>query len=94
MKMLSQAVHFHTETKENYFLRNNHPRSLLLLGGIKTLQLGNHLIAPLDPGYGIVNELVHHSLGGLLFVHNGGTLAHEERAELLERVILLLVIRA
>lgn len=58
------------------------------------LQLGNHLVALLHPLDGIVDELVDDGLGGLLLVDDGGALAHEEGAELLKRVVLIILLRS
>lgn len=55
------------------------------------LELGNHGVALLDDLDGITNELVNDSLGGLLLVDNGSALAHEEGAESLKRVVILIV---
>ena len=55
------------------------------------LQLGDELVALLDPSNGIVDELINDGLGGLLLVNNGSSLAHEERTESLKRVIVLIV---
>lgn len=55
------------------------------------LQLGDELVALLDPSNGIVDKLVDNGLGRLLLVDNGSGLAHEERTEGLERVIILIV---
>lgn len=60
------------------------------------LQLGlsadDELATLLQLGNSIVDELVNDGLGGLLDVDNGGSLAHEEGAELLKRVVILLVV--
>lgn len=53
------------------------------------LQLGNHLVAALHPGNGIVDKLVNDAAGRLLLVDNGGALAHEERAEGVNGVVVL-----
>lgn len=59
---------------------------------ILVLQLSNHLVTLLDPGNSIVDKLINDSFGGLLLVDNCGTLAHQVRAELLERVITVIVV--
>lgn len=51
------------------------------------LQLGNHLVALLEPCNGVVYELVHDCLGGLLLVTYSRGLTHEEGAELVEGVV-------
>lgn len=60
------------------------------------LQLGlstnDELATLLQLGNSIVDELINDSLGGLLDVDNGGSLAHEEGAELLKRVIVLVLV--
>lgn len=60
------------------------------------LQLGlstdDELAALLQLGNSIVDELIDNSLGGLLDVDNSSSLAHQEGAELLQRVVILLVV--
>lgn len=51
------------------------------------LQLGNHLVALLEPCDGVVDKLVDNSLGGLLLVADSSGLAHEEGAELVQRIV-------
>lgn len=63
------------------------------------LQLGlsadDELAALLQLSNSIVDELIDNSLGGLLDVDNGSSLTHEEGAELLQRIIILVdVLRA
>lgn len=60
--------------------------------GKKKSQLGNHLVTLLDPKNGVVDKLVDDGLGWLLFVDDSSALAHEVRAELLKRVIAVIVI--
>lgn len=55
----------------------------------KDLQLGNHLVAALHPGDGVVDKLVNDGAGRLLLVDNGGALAHEQRAEGVNGVVVL-----
>ena len=57
-----------------------------------TLQLSNHLVALLQPGSGVGDQLVDDSLGRLLVVHNSGNLAHEVRAGVVHRVIINIVV--
>jgi hypothetical protein len=60
------------------------------------LQLGlsadDELAALLQLGNSIVDKLIDNRLGGLLDVDNSGGLAHQEGAELLKRVIILVVV--
>lgn len=60
------------------------------------LQLGlstnDELAALLQLGNSIIDELIDDVLGGLLDVDNGGSLAHQEGAELLQRVLILVVV--
>lgn len=48
----------------------------------------------MDPLDCIVDELVHDGLGGLLLVDDGGALAHEVRAVLLEGVLVVILLLA
>lgn len=57
-----------------------------------SLQLGNHLVASLQPRNSVVYELVHNSLCGLLLVHNSCALAHEVRSVLVEEILILIVV--
>lgn len=56
------------------------------------LQLGNHLVALLHPGDSVVDKLVNDGLGRLLLVDNGGALAHEEGAVLVEDILVIVVV--
>lgn len=58
---------------------------------VKFLQLGDHLVALLDPGDSVVDELVDNLLGRLLLVDERSGLTHEEGAELVERVLAIIV---
>lgn len=57
----------------------------------KRLQLRDHLVSLLHPRHCVVDELVYYSLGRLLLVDNGGTLAHEEWPELVKRVVAIII---
>ena len=57
------------------------------------LQLRNHSVTPLHPLHSIIHKLVNHRLGRLLLVHHRRTLAHQERSELLKRVVVLILLR-
>lgn len=56
--------------------------------GIVYLQLSNHLVALLEQDSGISNELINDSLGRLLLVDNGGNLAHQEGAGIVQSFIV------
>lgn len=58
---------------------------------MNNLQLGNHLVAALDRGNSVMHELVHNSLGGFLLVDNSSALAHQERTELVKRVLIIII---
>jgi len=47
---------------------------------ITHLQLRGHLLALVDPCYGITNQLVNNGLCALLLIYNSGGLAHKEGA--------------
>jgi hypothetical protein len=55
------------------------------------LQLGNHLVALLQPSNGVVHELINDSLGRLLLVDNGCALAHKVRSVLVKYVFIVVV---
>lgn len=57
-----------------------------------SLQLGNHLVASLQPRNSVVHELVHNSLCGLLLVYNSGALAHEVRSILVHHIFIIIVV--
>lgn len=59
---------------------------------IGSLQLGNHLVAPLQPGNSIVYKLIHDSLGRLLLVDDSSTLAHEVRSVLVQQILVVITI--
>lgn len=56
------------------------------------LQLGNHLVAPLQPSNSVVYELIHDSLGRLLLVDNSSALAHEVRSVLVQQILIVVAI--
>jgi hypothetical protein len=59
---------------------------------ISSLQLSNHLVAPLQPGNSVVYELIHNSLGRLLLVDNSSALAHQVRSVLVQQILIVVAI--
>lgn len=86
----------HAQSKTPYRMNNLQVKTTQKhrfdVGG--NLQLRNHLAALLHPRHGIVHKLVDDGLGRLLLIHDGGALAHEEGAELLEGVVVLVLLAA
>lgn len=56
------------------------------------MSTNDELVALLQLGNSIVDELIDNSLGGLLDVDNGSSLAHQEGAELLQRIVVVVVV--